>query len=131
MKCALPSCIISNSELSWIALVIQDNSELEIIHDGNAHFIKLKKKQNVGSKEELIVYYEGNPRVAVRAPWDGGISWEKDKNGNHFIASSCQGLGASVWWPNKDHMYDEPESMLMSVNVPKGLTNVSKNWCFN
>ncbi|MDB4097889.1 M1 family metallopeptidase [Flavobacteriaceae bacterium] len=104
---------------------IQDNSELEIIHDGNAHFIKLKKKQNVGSNEELVVYYEGNPRVAVRAPWDGGISWEKDKNGNHFIASSCQGLGASVWWPNKDHMYDEPESMLMSVNVPKGLTNVS------
>ena len=103
----------------------QDNSELEIIHDGNAHFIKLEKKQNVGSKEELVVYYEGNPRVAVRAPWDGGISWEKDKNGNHFIASSCQGLGASVWWPNKDHMYDEPESMLMSVNVPKGLTNVS------
>ena len=103
----------------------QDNSELEIIHDGNAHFIKLKKKQNVGSKEELVVHYEGNPRVAVRAPWDGGISWEKDKNGNHFIASSCQGLGASVWWPNKDHMYDEPESMLMSVNVPKGLTNVS------
>ena len=103
----------------------QDNSELEIIHDGNAHFIKLKKKQNIGSKEELVVHYEGNPRVAVRAPWDGGISWEKDKNGNHFIASSCQGLGASVWWPNKDHMYDEPESMLMSVNVPKGLTNVS------
>ena len=45
----------------------QDNSELEIIHDGNAHFIKLKKKQNVGSKEEIVVYYEGNPRVAVRA----------------------------------------------------------------
>ena len=104
---------------------IQDNAELEIIHDGNAHFIKLNKEQKIGSKEEIIVYYEGNPRVAVRAPWDGGISWEKDKNGNHFIASSCQGLGASVWWPNKDHMYDEPESMLMSVNVPKGLTNVS------
>jgi len=104
---------------------VQDNSELEIIHDGNAHFIKLKKQQNIGSKEEITVYYEGNPRVAVRAPWDGGISWEKDRNGNHFIASSCQGLGASVWWPNKDHMYDEPESMLMSVNVPKGLTNIS------
>ena len=103
----------------------QDNSELEIIHDGNAHFIKLKKKQNVGSKEEIVVYYEGNPRVAVRAPWDGGISWEKDKNGNHFIASSCQGLGASVWWPNKDHMYDEVDSMKISVNIPKGLTNVS------
>ena len=50
---------------------VQDNSELEIINDGNAHFIKLKKQQNIGSKEEITVYYEGNPRVAVRAPWDG------------------------------------------------------------
>ena len=31
---------------------VQDNSELEIIHDGNAHFIKLIKDQNPGSKEE-------------------------------------------------------------------------------
>ena len=71
------------------------------------------------------MFYKGNPREAVNAPWDGGISWEKDDNGNHFIASSCQGLGASVWWPNKDHMYDEVDSMKISVNVPKGLTNVS------
>jgi aminopeptidase N len=49
----------------------------------------------------------------------------KDSNGNPFIASSCQGLGASVWWPNKDHMYDEVESMLISVNVPGNLINVS------
>ena len=58
---------------------VQDNSELEIIHDGNAHFIKLTKDQNPGSKEEITVYYEGNPRTAVRAPWDGGISWKKMK----------------------------------------------------
>jgi aminopeptidase N len=51
--------------------------------------------------------------------------WKKDSNGNPFIASSCQGLGASVWWPNKDHMYDEVESMLISVNVPGNLINVS------
>ncbi len=50
---------------------------------------------------------------------------EKRQNGNHFIASSCQGLGASVWWPNKDHMYDEVDSMLISVNVPDKLMNVS------
>ena len=49
----------------------------------------------------------------------------KDKNGNHFVASSCQGLGASIWWPNKI-IYDEPDSgALISVNVPKGLFNVS------
>ena len=103
----------------------QNGQELEIRHDGNAHFITLKDKQVKGSKNKLKVFYEGNPKVAVRAPWDGGISWTKDINGNHFIASSCQGIGASVWWPNKDHMYDEVEGMLMSVNVPKGLTNVS------
>ena len=103
----------------------QDDENLEIRHDGNAHFIKLKRKQIRGAKNKIKVFYEGKPKTAVRAPWDGGISWTKDKNGNHFIASSCQGLGASVWWPNKDHMYDEVEGMLMSVNVPKGLFNVS------
>jgi len=103
----------------------QNDENLEIRHDGNAHFIKLKKKQIRGANNKIKVFYEGKPKTAVRAPWDGGISWTKDKNGNHFVASSCQGLGASVWWPNKDHMYDEVEGMLMSVNVPKGLFNVS------
>ena len=104
---------------------LQNGEDLEIRHDGNAHFITLKDEQIKGAKNKIKVFYEGKPKKAVRAPWDGGISWEKDVNGNHFIASSCQGLGASVWWPNKDHMYDEVEGMLMSVNVPKGLTNVS------
>ncbi|MBD3862422.1 M1 family metallopeptidase [Olleya marilimosa] len=105
--------------------VTQNNKELEIKHDGNAHFVTLKDQQNVGATNSVIAYYEGKPREAVRAPWDGGISWKKDKNGNHFIASSCQGLGASVWWPNKDHMYDEVDSMDISVTIPKGLMNVS------
>ena len=105
---------------------IQDGEELTITKDGNAHFISLKKPQTkIGESEEIEVYYEGQPRVAVRAPWDGGISWEKDTNGIDFIASSCQGLGASVWWPNKDHMYDEVDSMRISVNVPKHLMNIS------
>ena len=85
----------------------QDGKELEIQKEGNAYFINLKRNQIVGSLEKIKLFYKGNPREAVNAPWDGGISWEKDDNGNHFIASSCQGLGASVWWPNKDHMYDE------------------------
>ena len=105
---------------------VQDGEELTIVKDGNAHFITLKKSQTVSGKlEEVEISYEGQPRVAVRAPWDGGISWKKDANGNDFIASSCQGLGASVWWPNKDHMYDEVDSMKISVNVPKQLMNIS------
>ncbi|WP_116524776.1 M1 family metallopeptidase [Seonamhaeicola aphaedonensis] len=104
---------------------IQNGEELAIKHDENAHFITLKQPQNTNTVNTLDVYYEGHPKEAIRAPWDGGISWKKDKNGKHFIASSCQGLGASVWWPCKDHMYDEVDSMLISVNIPAKLTNVS------
>lgn len=108
-----------------ITKVTQDNIPLEVTHEGNAHFITLKSSQEVGSIQNLNVHYEGQPKEAIRAPWDGGFSWKKDENGNDFVATSCQGLGASVWWPNKDHMYDEVDSMLLSVTVPKGLMNVS------
>ncbi len=105
--------------------VIQDGKELNFRSEGYSHFIKLKKKQKSGQIKSIKVFYEGKPKVAVRPPWDGGITWTKDSNSNHFVASSNQGIGASIWWPNKDHMYDEVDSMLISVNVPKNLTNVS------
>ncbi|MFI1771601.1 M1 family metallopeptidase [Thalassobellus citreus] len=108
-----------------ITKVIQNGDSLEVKHDGNAHLIQLISKQDVGSIQSLDVYYEGNPKEAIKAPWDGGFSWKKDENGNDFVATSCQGLGASVWWPNKDHMYEEVDSMLISVNVPRGLMDVS------
>ena len=108
-----------------ITKVIQNGKELNVKHDGNAHFITLKDNQIIGEVNLLEVYYKGNPKEAKNAPWDGGFSWKKDDNGKHFVATSCQGLGASVWWPNKDHMYDEVDSMLISVNVPKGLSNIS------
>jgi len=104
---------------------MQNGQELTIRHHGNAHFISLVEDQKVGESYEVVVYYEGNPKEAVRAPWDGGFSWRKDANGLDFIATSCQGLGASVWWPNKDHMYDEVDSMDISVRVPDHLMNVS------
>jgi aminopeptidase N len=108
-----------------IIKAVQNGKELKIKNDENAHFITLDDIQNINDINTLDVYYEGNPKEAIRAPWDGGISWKKDQNGNDFIASSCQGLGASVWWPCKDHMYDEVDSMLISVNVPSKLMNVS------
>ena len=102
-----------------------EGKKLDFIREGNAYFIKIESDQHQGDINYLKINYEGFPKEAVRAPWDGGLSWKKDINGNHFVATSCQGLGASVWWPNKDHMYDEVDSMLISVNVPKKLTNVS------
>lgn len=101
------------------------NKELKYKRDGNAWFIKLEDEQSVGSKGEIVVYYSGKPRVAANPPWDGGLTWQKDRNGNPFVATSCQGEGASMWWPCKDHMYDEPDSMMISVTVPQNLTEVS------
>jgi len=108
-----------------ITSVTEGGNSLNFIREGNAFFIELEKIQTVGEVNNIIISYQGNPKTAVRAPWDGGFSWDKDENGNHFIATSCQGLGASVWWPNKDHMYDEVDSMLISVNVPNNLIDVS------
>ncbi len=111
--------------------VTQDGKVLAVRSQGNAHFITLLKKQKKRHKNTIIVHYSGQPKVAIQAPWDGGISWKKDANGNDFIASSCQGLGASVWWPNKDHLYDEPNSMDITVTVPNTLTNVSNGKLVN
>lgn len=108
-----------------ITKVTQAGKTLDFTSEGNAHFVKLKDKQVAGEIHEIIVHYEGKPKEAARAPWDGGFSWKKDNNGIDFIATSCQGLGASVWWPTKDHMYDEVDSMRISVEVPEHLMNVS------
>lgn len=105
--------------------VTQDGETLQIESVGNAHFVTLNKPQVSGQTNEVIVYYSGHPKEAVKAPWDGGLSWKKDASGQHFVATSCQGLGASVWWPNKDHMYDEVDSMKISVTVPEDLMDVS------
>ena len=108
-----------------ITRIVQDNKDLDYSLDGYSYFIKLKKNQKKGQIKSLKIFYEGSPKVAIRPPWDGGLTWTRDSNGKHFIASSNQGIGASIWWPNKDHMYDEVDSMLISVNVPKDLINVS------
>ena len=108
-----------------ITKIEQNGKLLNFESIGNAHFIQLVDNQKKGSTNSIKVYYEGKPKEAIRAPWDGGLSWKRDSNGKHFIATSCQGIGASIWWPNKDHMYDEVDSMLISVNVPKDLVNVS------
>ncbi len=100
--------------------VNQKGIELTIASEGNAHFIQLQEKQEIGSINELTIYFSGNPKTAVRAPWDGGFSWKKDSNGMHFIATSNQGIGSSIWWPNKDHPSDEPDKGVdISIKVPK------------
>lgn len=108
-----------------ITSIVQEGEKLDFKREGAAHWVTLKKKQVTGSIEELIVSYEGQPKEAIRPPWDGGITWTKDSNGKPFIASSNQGIGSSIWWPTKDHPADEVDSLMISVTVPDGLMDVS------
>ena len=105
--------------------ISQDGMDQEFIKDGNAWFVKLNALQKQGDIKYILIEFSGKPKVSKRPPWDGGVSWGKDDNGNHFIATANQGDGASLWWPCKDHSYDEPDSMLISITVPDPLTNIS------
>ncbi|MFC7000084.1 M1 family metallopeptidase [Rufibacter roseus] len=108
-----------------ITEVVQNGTKLKVRQDGNAWFVTLQKKQEQGAQETVEVHYGGKPQVSINPPWSGGVTWQKDANGKPFIATSVQGDGASLFWPNKDHMYDEPDSMMIRVRVPQGLINVS------
>jgi len=108
-----------------ITKITQNKTELSFKKNGDAYFISLQKKQLKGDENEIIIYYEGIPIIAKNPPWDGGLTWKKDTNGLDFIATSCQGDGASLWWPCKDHMYDEPENMAINITTPSNLMDVS------
>ncbi len=100
----------------------------KILHykrDGNAIFIEFPEVLKKGLSKKVLISYHGKPRAAVRPPWDGGFSWTKDPEGNPWVTVSCEGLGASVWWPCKDHPADEPESADIHIEVPSELTAVS------
>lgn len=108
-----------------ISRVEQNGKELKVVKDGSAWYIAMSESLIRGDERSLKVWFEGKPKVAPRAPWDGGFSWARDGNNKPFVATSNQGVGASIWWPNKDHPYDEPDSMLISVTVDESLMDVS------
>jgi len=108
-----------------IEKVEQNGQALSFQREGNAYFVTLTEAQTPGSTHKVAVFYSGVPQVSKNPPWSGGITWQQDKQGNPFVATSCQGDGASLWWPCKDHMYDEPDSMQISVTVPEALTGVA------
>ena len=108
-----------------IDLVTQNGEKIEIESIGNAHFLDLKQTQEIGAKNKVTIHFSGIPREALNAPWDGGLVWSKDSNGIDFIASANQGIGASVWWPVKDHPQDEPDKGVdLFITTPKNLVGV-------
>lgn len=81
--------------------------------------------QSAGDSNLFRVYYHGKPTAARNPPWDGGFVWRTDQKGRYWVGVACEGDGASMWWPNKDHLSDEPDSVAIRVSVPKGLTCVA------
>ena len=98
-----------------VLLVEFEGTQLEFARESDAVYIYFNREIKKGEQTSIKVWYGGYPREAVNPPWDGGFSWKKDKNNKPWIGVSCQGLGASVWWPNKDHQSDEPDSMRIKV----------------
>jgi aminopeptidase N len=105
--------------------VIYKGKELPFLREFNAVLITFPNTIRKASRDSFTVYYSGQPVIAKNAPWDGGFIFKKDSTGKPWVSVACQGLGASSWWPNKDHQSDEVDSLLISISVPKGLKDVS------
>jgi aminopeptidase N len=105
--------------------MVQDARRLEYRRDGNAFFVTLREPQRAGDVKTVTVWYHGKPRVATNPPWTGGFSWVSDSLGNRWIATTDEGLGASVYWPLKDYLGDEPDSQRIAITVPDPMVDVS------
>ncbi|MBS1751109.1 MAG: M1 family metallopeptidase [Bacteroidetes bacterium] len=105
--------------------VVYLGRSLKFRRDGDAYFVAVPSGRYSSEINHLTVYYHGIPRPALRPPWDGGVIWSKDKMGNPWITVACQGLGASVWYPCKDHQSDKPDSATLTITVPDTLIAVA------
>ncbi|HYV98294.1 MAG TPA: M1 family metallopeptidase [Gemmatimonadaceae bacterium] len=105
--------------------VLQNGRRLTFRRDSNAFFVTLGEPQVAGRTGNVVAYFHGKPRAAKNPPWDGGFIWRSDSSGNRWVATANQGLGASVWWPNKDQQADEPDSQRVVITVPDPMVDVS------
>ncbi|MCL8537116.1 M1 family metallopeptidase [Chryseobacterium gallinarum] len=121
-----------NSKMMQIDLVkpltidsaFQDNKKLTFHNKDNIWYISLPKHSKSKSYE-LNIYYSGKPVESVSPPWDGGMVWAKDSLNRPWISVACQYKGASLWYPCKNMLYDEPdEGASISIIVPADMTAV-------
>ena len=109
-----------------ITKVTHGDLQLKFEREGNVYWVSFEKDIPKDVEDKIEIFYEGVPVVSRNPPWVGGISWDRDDLGEYFINTTCEGIGASIWWPNKDHGYDEPDrGMNIDVTVPENLTAVS------
>lgn len=105
--------------------ILWNNKELPYTREFNAVFVSFPDVLSTGSLQTIRVTYSGKPRKAPKPPWDGGFVWKKDKQRNWWCGVACEYLGASSWWPNKDHPTDESDSTLLTFTAPEGYDVIS------
>lgn len=108
-----------------IEKILFRNTPLAYTREFNAVFIDFPTERKEGTVDEIKIIYSGRPQTPDISRLAGGIIWLQDKEGQPWIETVTQGSGASLWWPCKDHLSDKPDSMKISVTVPRGLTNIS------
>lgn len=128
--------VISNVHPNIMQIDLQDSllidsilfnqaKKLHFKKEGNAWFVAVPE-QNKSSVDSVTVFYHGKVHEAVNAPWDGGWVFTKDSLGNPWMSVACEGFGASVWFPCKDHLSDEPDNgASVTLIVPDTLAGVS------
>ena len=102
--------------------ILLGTTELKYEREFGAVFVDFPRTLHAGKIYSIDFYYSGNPLETGRF---GGIAFRKDPAGRPWINTACEGIGASIWWPNKDQWRDEVESMQISVSIPNGLVDVS------
>lgn len=106
--------------------IIYNNQKLQYYREFDAVFINFPTFLSEQSEHIIQFYYSGNPKIAKKAPWDGGYVFAKDRNNKDLVGVACQGAGASLWFPCKDSQTDEADNgATISVEVANGLMNVS------
>ena len=107
-----------------ITKIIHKNSSVEYYREQDAVMVMFNDTINKDKLFDFTVHYNGKPQGADNPPWSGGFTWSKDKNDRDWVAVSCEGEGARIWWPNKDHITEEPDSVRMAFTVPSSLVSV-------
>ena len=114
------SILLDLDEHLAVAAVLRGKESLAHQREhGRIRIRGIKELQEPGAAFELSVAYSGVPREAPNAPWDGGFTWKKTPSGAPWIATTCQGEGADIWWPCKDQPGDEPDTMDIAIEVPE------------
>jgi aminopeptidase N len=107
------------------SILYSNTSRLSFSQEGNVWHVEVPDQKST-SVQSIEVFYSGKPHEAINAPWDGGWTFTRDSLGRPWMTVTCQGVGASIWYPCKDHQSDEPDNgASLTMVVPDTLVAVA------